>query len=127
ADIESDSTFRAFSITDNVGTSDYLTYADSNYVVGFDINGNRITSGFTPVNFTPSGNRPILRPIMAELTNSLNNKNDYIILAEQYSGIDGSEGVSRIHLYNSAGEPVTQLPTSKIPPLTGGANQYWSI
>ena len=127
ADIESDSTFRTFSITDNVGTSDYLTYADSNYVVGFDINGNRITSGFTPVNFTPSGNRPILRPIIAELTNSLNNKNDYIILAEQYSGIDGSEGVSRIHLYNSAGEPVTQLPTSKIPPLTGGANQYWSI
>lgn len=125
--LSADSSFLGYSINERLGGANYRTYADSSYLVGFQLTNSNVEGNFSPVNLPINGNRPIIRPVYAELTNVNSVKTNYILVAEQYSGIDGSEGESRLHLFNAAGSPITQSPQSKNPPLLGGKNHYWSI
>jgi hypothetical protein len=121
-----------FSIKETIGGADYQTNVDSTYLLGFNINNTGTVGNFSPRKIIPDGTRPIIRPVYAEL--SYNNaggfivKSNYILVSEQYSGIDSSKGTAMLHLYTDGGAPITSVnPALSIPPLVGGKNHYWSV
>lgn len=123
-----DTLFKKYSVIEQLGGANYSTHADSNYIVGFNITNTGTASTFSPIPFTPNGNRPIIRPVYAELTDANGTlSRNYMLVLEQYSGIDSSVGTAKIHLYNAAGSAITSGSRLPIPALTGSKNHYWSV
>ncbi len=121
-----------FIIRENIAGADYQTNADSTYLAGFNITNDGIIGNFSPRVFNTNGKRPIIRPIYAKLSNYNQSggiiTNNYVIVSEQYSGIEGSTGTSKLHLYTTGGAPLTSTNLSlNIPPFVGGENHYWSV
>lgn len=109
------------------------TYADRPYLMSFDIQGSQINEGIAPRELTSlldaERNRPLIRPYYVKLSDggAANAENWYIVVAEEYKGIDSSHGSARLHLYNPQGDPVTTPNDIIAPSFNGSSNHYWSV
>jgi hypothetical protein len=109
------------------------TFADRPYLMSFDIQGSQINEGIAPRELTSlldaSRNRPLIRPYYVNLTDggAANAENWFILVAEEYKGIDSSHGGSRLHLYNKDGDPITTPNDITTPSFNGASNHYWSV
>jgi hypothetical protein len=106
------------------------TYADVASLIGLKLDQNVIAPAFSPYEIIPEdGIRPLIRPYYVDITDAEKGQTGFILIAEQYSGIDGSVGVSKLHLHDLAGNPLTDyLPGSTFNPyFKGDTNHYWSV
>lgn len=108
-----------------------FTIGNTAALMGFDLSGNDIGFGFDGLHinalFFP-GSRPFLENYIVKLWNPTNNRfEDMILMAEQYSGIEGSIGTARLQLFDMDGNGLaTSIPDS-IPAIVGGNNHGWSV
>lgn len=107
------------------------TSADIPYLLGFDISNASISEGIYPRPLTqqvdPAGSRPVIKSYFIDIKDKQTGDSLFILVAEEYNGIDGSTGNARLHLYDAFGDPIT-LPGDNIaPPLYGGKNHHWSV
>lgn len=109
------------------------TYGDRPYLLAVDVQGSEVNEGITPRDLTPlldaTRNRPLIRPYYVKLTDggASNAENWYVLVAEEYKGVDSSRGGARLHLYNIQGDQLTTLNDVLAPPFNGGMNHYWSV
>lgn len=109
------------------------TYGDRPYLMSFDIQGSQINEGIAPRELTSlldaTRNRPLIRPYYVKLTDggAANAENWFVLVSEEYKGIDSSHGGARLHLYNPQGDPVTTPNDPITPSFNGASNHYWSV
>ena len=105
------------------------TYSNESYLYravfdneDLEVNLNEQISDFV------NGTQSFLRPYTVELWDpDFSQFRQFILLSEQYSGVDGSFGTSYLHLFdNDEGLSITK-PGSTPPPYKGGENQMWSV
>lgn len=109
------------------------TFGDRPYLMSFDIQSGQINEGIAPRELTSlldaGRNRPLIRPYYVKLTDggAVNAENWFVLVAEEYKGVDSSQGGSRLHLYNAQGDPVTTPNDPILPSFNGALNHYWSV
>lgn len=120
------------SITDSVNISNPVTLATRSnrpYLIGFDITDNTIKESIFPRDFRniATGKRALVRPYLIDLFDEATQENTFLLVTEEYSGLEGSDGVSKLHLFNKEGDPITFPGDPVFPPIIGGKNHYWSV
>lgn len=108
------------------------TYPNIPYLLGLDITGPGIFYGVYPQplsNIIDSGSsRPQIRAYYVNTYNEETSDDYFILVAEEYSGIDNSHGISKLHLYDMKGNSITSpLDNIIAPPFLGGENHFWSV
>lgn len=105
------------------------TQSNRPYLIGFDITDNTIKESIIPffMQNIINGKRPLIRPYYVDLTDESTNTTKFLIVTEEYSGLEGSEGTSAIHLFDKDGFPITLPNEPDNSPIYGGKNHYWSI
>jgi hypothetical protein len=106
------------------------TKADAPYLCSVNISGDGVKEDVMPSDLSVfiNGVRPRIKPYYVHINDASSAKDSvYILLAEEYLGRDGSNGTSRLHLFNTAGDPTTSPFLSTNPPFVGGSNHLWSI
>lgn len=119
-----------FNIDVNSIAPSFETNSKTPYLYGIDITGPEIfTNGLGfPLDQDVNGKRPKIRNYYVELWNPEASIFDtYILISEQYNGIDGSEGDARLHLFEKSGDPILTSSADIIPTFKGGKNHYWSV
>jgi hypothetical protein len=99
------------------------------YLLGLNLSGNSAIPLFPIIDLSTivSGNKTIIRPYFISLKDKSGNDTKYILVAENYSGLDSSIGTSRLHLFYITGNQLTKLNDTLVPPIIGGSNHIWSI
>lgn len=120
------------SIADSVNINNPVTLATRSnrpYLLGFDISDNTIKESIFPRDFRniADGKRALVRPYFIDLTDEASEENTFLLVTEEYSGLEGSDGVSKLHLFTKEGDPITFPGDPVFPPIIGGKNHYWSI
>lgn len=107
----------------------FSTITSKPYLFGFNINGNIIDEQLAPRDMTDfvSGTRPQIRSYHIDLQNSNLPVEPYILVTEEYKGIEGSVGRSRIHLFDKDGIPLTFPNDPLNAPINGSQNHFWSV
>lgn len=115
------------------------TFSDFPYLMTFPITtttGNSYQQGVPPVDLAVSlissdttRYRPLIRPYFIALNDAGagNAGAWFILMAEEYTGRDSSRGGSRLHLFNTSGQPLTFPNDPNIPSYVGGKNHFWSV
>ncbi len=119
-----------FDIDINSLAPSFETNSQTPYLYGIDISGPQIFTnglGFS-LEQDVNGVRPRIRNHYVELWNPNSNIFDtFILISEQYNGVDGSEGEARLHLFEKSGDPILTTTNEIIPAYNGGQNHYWSV
>lgn len=120
------------SIADSVNINNPVTLATRSnrpYLMGFDISDNTIKESIFPRDFRniADGKRALVRPYFVDLEDEQTGENTFLLVTEEYSGLEGSDGVSKLHLFTKEGDPITFPSDPVFPPIIGGKNHYWSI
>lgn len=107
------------------------TNAKSSYLLSYTLLNNQIRQKFPPLELhsilDKNGKRPRIRPLFVTLNNSATADSLYILVAEEYLGIDSSFGQARLHLFDANGNAIT-LPNDILSPsFVGKNNHIWSI
>lgn len=107
----------------------FETATNEPYLMGFNINSTPLDQLFDPNAMTQrvNGSRPQLRNYFVKLNNGDLPESNYIIVAEEYKGIEGSVGIAKLHLYDNQGDPITLPNDATDPPVSGGSNHLWSV
>ncbi|MCX6148869.1 MAG: hypothetical protein NTW25_16680 [Candidatus Kapabacteria bacterium] len=110
-------------------TVTFETATNEPYLLGFNLSSNPIDQLFDPNAMTQrvNGSRPQLRNYFVKLNNGDLPESSYILVAEEYKGIEGSIGTARLHLYDYQGDPITLPNDLTDPPIVGGSNHLWSV
>jgi hypothetical protein len=105
-------------------------------VMGFNLSGTDINSAglgvdgiFVDGSYT-GGTRPMMENYWVRLYDPLSGGfGDFILMAEQYTGLRGSNGQSRLQLFDFQGDDYAtgNLNGSEGPPIVGGENHGWSV
>jgi hypothetical protein len=109
-----------------------LTQADRSYLIGLNLNGQNISTTFNTKdltsNYDTNYRRPQTRPYYIDIMDA-NNPTDslFILLAEEYTGIDGSVGRSKLHLLDKNGNFILGSNPGGISAFNGGQNHFWGI
>jgi len=105
------------------------TQSNRPYLIGFDITDNTIKESIIPyfMQNIINGKRPLIRPYYVDLIDESTNTTKFLIVTEEYSGLEGSEGTSVIHLFDKNGVPITIPNEPDNRPIYGGKNHHWSI
>ena len=105
------------------------TQSNRPYLIGFDITDNTIKESIIPyfMQNLINGKRPLIRPYYVDLFDEETNTSKFLIVTEEYSGLEGSEGTSAIHLFDKDGVPITIPNEQDNSPIYGGKNHHWSI
>lgn len=108
------------------------TYPDIPYLFSFDLSSSQITEDIYPHSLTnavdPNGYRPQITPYYIDIKDANTSDSIFILVAEEYRGIEGSHGQPRLHLYNTEGNPLTLASDVTIaPPFKGGRDHLWSV
>ncbi|MFY8162324.1 MAG: hypothetical protein ACOVNU_13405 [Candidatus Kapaibacteriota bacterium] len=105
------------------------TITNKPYLLGFDINSNIIDEKLEPRDLTDfiNGTRPQIRSYFIDLQNSDLPVEPFVLIAEEYKGIEGSVGTSRLHLFDKDGVPLTFPNDALNPPFVGSQNHLWSV
>ena len=111
-----------------------ITYGNDVYVLGFNISSQypEVKHGLQSLKSNVIDNdadRPQVRPYFVNLTNGKTGGTDkYIIYAEEYRGIDGSNGQSKLHLFDAQGGAITWPNDFNYdPPYYGNEDHLWSV
>lgn len=119
-----------FDIDVNSIAPSFETNSKTPYLYGIDISGPEIfTNGLGfPLDQDVKGERPKIRNYYVELWNPDASAFDtFILISEQYNGIEGSEGQAQLHLFEKSGDPILNSSSDLIPTFKGGQNHYWSV
>ncbi len=124
-----DSNFESLAITSYLNGDPLDTFADWANLVGLRSNSSTIAPLFSPIPFIPQNNetRPLIRPYYVDITDSWSGQRGFILVAEEYSGVEGSDGISKLHLYSPDGTQLTDINLFNNPPFIGNSNHYWSV
>ncbi|MDW8225400.1 MAG: VCBS repeat-containing protein [Bacteroidota bacterium] len=117
---------RQTTIVNRIG---HQTRADSTYLVGIDLQGNRPGTGIAPVPFPmdSSVRSPTCLPFWVRLQpDPTQGERPFILVAEGYPD-QRHRGTARLHLYDARGLPLatSTLPTS--PPFSTSAPHLWTL
>lgn len=124
-------------VTDPFGITSILqdgfsvdTYTNESYLIDFKLQGDQVNSGFVPSFYSSDGiSRPLVRSYFVDINDNFTGVENFILTTEEYSGLDGGEYTSKLSLYDTDGNPLTDdlvlFDTS--PVFKGGKNHYWSI
>lgn len=111
-----------------------FTFPNSLYLLHLNIQNATPAAGsaFTPLPDFPATQRPRIRPLFVTLTDAgqTNTPQPYILVAEEYYGRDGSQGVSALHLFDLNGNPLTfprPYTVEAEESFEGGNDHLWSI
>lgn len=119
-----------FDITVNSLTPSFETNSRTPYIYGVDISGPEMFTNGLGFSLTQdmNGVRPRIRNHYVELWDPNRNIFDtFILVSEQYNGVDGSVGEARLHLFEKSGDPILNSSNNIIPPYRGGQNHFWSV
>lgn len=114
----------------------FETYPNIPYLVGLDITGEQITQNIAPLDLYSQLNidevtnkRPVIRTYYVDIHDNNPSASDslFILVTEEYKGIDGSNGTSKLHLFDQYGSDVTFAGSSAEPPFNGDKNHMWSV
>lgn len=108
------------------------TKSNKPYLMGFDINDDGVREKIFPdemTNYTSSVKPFQTRSFTVKLIdrNTTTLEEPYILVTEEYRGLDGSNGTSRLHLFDKTGATLTSDVTKAPPPFAGGKDHLWSI
>lgn len=107
------------------------TNAQSSYLLSYTLVNNQIRQKFPPLDLRSildtNGKRPRIRPLFVTLNNSATADSVFILVAEEYLGIDSSFGQSRLHLFDVNGNAITLPNDFFTPSFVGKNNHIWSI
>ena len=119
-----------FDIDMNSIAPSFETNSKTPYLYGIDISGPEIFTnglGFS-LEQDVKGVRPKIRNHYVELWDPDNNVFDtFILISEQYNGVETSEGQASLHLFEKSGDPILNSTNDIIPSYKGGQNHYWSV
>ncbi len=108
-----------------------ITTPVDSYLMSVNIGNPDLTWHIFPTNIDnvldPNGKRAQIRPYFIDITDKETGEIGFILLAEEYIGIDSSEGTARLHLYDKQGIRITLPNDTLAPPFQGGENHLWSI
>ena len=127
---EIDPNFEFFQVSSLVNGSYIDTYADIPALVGINFEDVNYNTSFTPyeinLNFET---RPLIKPYYLDIIDNGNGDQGFILVTEQYSGMDHSNGLSKLHIHDLSGNPLTEYDlTSDInPAFRGDTNHYWGV
>jgi len=120
------------SIRNFVNTSN--TFIDSPYLLSYNMANTNLREIEMPIPMSSRfpGSRPRVRNYYIDLEISDLPSQKYVLVTEEYLGIEGSNGISRLHIYNSPTDtrffdPLTLISDPLNPPFSGGQNHIWSI
>jgi len=125
--------FKSVLISSLINGSYLDTYADIASLVGIDFQNTDISIPFTPFEIFPDdGTRPLIKPYYLDIIDGALGDVDqagFILLTEQYNGLEGSSGLSKLHLFDVSGNPLTDFNLSSTinPAFRGDSNHYWSV
>lgn len=124
-------------INEKVGNKILLndsTSANKPYLMSADITSSKIGRDIGPKDLSSLldtlSKRPQIRTYYLDIKDqSKNTDSSFILLLEEYTGLDSSIGVPKIYLCDSQGNILTNSyqPQNLNPPLIGFKNHYWSI
>lgn len=105
------------------------TRADVPYLTAMNISTMLVDESIMPtdLSYMVNGTRPQIRPYYVHIKDQYSGDSVFILVAEEYRGRDGSNGTSKLHLFNLAGDPITSTFDATIPPFVGGENHLWSV
>lgn len=110
------------------------TSANKPYIISADISGLKIGRDIGPEDISflmdSLSFRPQIRTHFLNIKDqSKNNDSSFILLLEEYTGLDSSSGIPKIYLCDRQGNIITNsfLPQNYNPPIIGFKNHYWSI
>lgn len=101
------------------------------YLAIFDVSTNSTLPVFPPRDLSSlvNGTKPQIRPYFVNTRDRNTIYNNFILIAEEYLGRDGSFGTPRLHLLNMNGDTLTFINKEEnSPPFTSKKkNHQWSI
>lgn len=109
------------------------TFADLPYLTGLDLSNRALQADFEPVDLDadllipPTNTRPRIRPYYLHLDDAASDDSIFVLVCEEYTGLDGSDGTARLHLYDSQGAKISSPGNAANPPIVGGQNHVWSV
>lgn len=111
------------------------TFSNRPYLTSIELQGNQPSEGIVPVDlsslndFSLNTSRPRMKPFYLKLNDGGSNgvQRQVVLLAEEYLGRDSSIGRSRLHLYQTNGDPITSPSDPLSPSFIGGYNHNWAI
>lgn len=108
------------------------TFSDTPYILDVQMSDNKLgTLGkSSDISQDVNGKKPQIRNYFIELWNhSTSQEERFILVSEQYSGVDSSEGTSYLHLRDSDNPlvPLTLPLNPNNPSFKGGENHNWSV
>jgi hypothetical protein len=107
------------------------TSSENNYLTGLDMTNAELREEIVPYNLSssilPEGSKARIRSYYLHLTDAQSPDSIFILIAEEYTGIDGSTGQPRLHLSRSDGDPITFPGDPNNPPMLGDEDHLWSV
>lgn len=106
------------------------TSASRPYVIGLNLTETFILEQFPPQDYSAlieENARPQMRSYFIDIEDAATNERGFILVAEEYSGIEGSIGTSTLHLHDLAGFQLTNPLSLTNPPFRGAENHFWSV
>jgi len=111
------------------------TYANKPYLISIDLSGSFLVENFPMIDLSTitKGTRPRIRPMFVNITdNAMPSDSMFILVLEEYNGLNSSNGTSRIHLFDLNGNALTSPNKITEPPylppsFTGEQNHFWSV
>jgi len=109
------------------------TFPPDPYVFAYNFLDNSIYEELSPINMyflkNQENQRPRIRPFSVDIINPQTNEQGFILVAEEYYGLEGSEGTAKLHLYSKEGIELTSTDFGATfePAFVGGRNHLWSV
>lgn len=110
--------------------TNYGSSPERPYFFGYDITNDYVIGEFPPEDLSAfTETRPRIRPFYVDITDGQTAESKFILIAEEYNAIDGSSGVSKLHLHEQDAFAITSYDTNDIvsPPYVGGEDHYWAV
>ncbi len=107
------------------------------YLISLNMDDPKLHEDVFPIDLSSlisaGDSRPQIRPYYINITDSDTGDSLFILIAEEYRGIEGSTGVPKLHLYSKDGLPLS-VPKDQLfgnpdisPSIEGDRDHLWSI
>ncbi len=111
------------------------TYVNRPYLMGLELQGATPAEAIVPIDLDflsttgQTSTRPRIKPyyITVKDAGASNAVKTVLLVAEEYMGRDSSFGKSRLHLYQTNGDPITAPDDPTNPSFVGSMNHGWSV
>lgn len=106
------------------------TSAARPYIIGLNLTDPFVFEQFPPQDYSAiveENARPQMRSYFVDIQDDFSGNRGFILVAEEYSGIEGSTGTASLHLHDLDGFQITNPLSLSVPPFKGGQNHFWSV